>query len=155
MAIQLVRLREVDLPMAMQFIVEAQQWSPTGQSFTHPMEVLQQANSLWYSALNEDELLGIVGFAGISWPDGCADVSLGIVPKWRGRNLGRVLAQLQNDYAFNELRLHRLQMLALEGSPSCKIATRAGLTYEGTLKGCRFKGGTYHNANIYALVKEG
>jgi len=155
MPITLIQLREIDLPLATQFIVESQEWSPRSQAFTNPMEVLNTPNSLWLSALNEEEIIGIIGFTGISWPDRSSDVALGIVPKWRTKGLGRILACLQNDYAFNELGLRRLQMVALEGSPSCKIASRAGLSLEGTLKKCRLKNGKYHNASIYALLKEG
>jgi RimJ/RimL family protein N-acetyltransferase len=154
MALHLTPLREADLNLATQFIVEAEAWSPRFQLGVHPMEVLQAPNSLWLSALNEGELIGILGFSDISWPDGTANVALGIVPKWRTKGLGRILAVLQNEYAFNEMRLRRIQMIALAGSPSCKIASRAGLTLEGTLRKCRFKGGTYHDASIYALVKE-
>jgi len=153
--ITLIPLREIDLSLAAQFIVESQEWSPRSQIFTSPMEVLNTPNSLWLSALSDNEIVGIVGFSGISWPDRSADVALGVVPKWRTKGIGRILACLQNDYAFNELGLHRLQMVALEGSPSCKIASRAGLSLEGTLKKCRLKNGKYHNASIYALLKEG
>jgi len=105
------------------------------------------------SALNGEELMGVVGYVGISWPDGTADVALGVTPKWRGKGLAKELAKIQNAYAFQDLGLRRLQMFALEGSPSCKIAAAAGLTLEGTLKACRLKRGVYHNASVYALLK--
>jgi RimJ/RimL family protein N-acetyltransferase len=119
------------------------------------MEVLGTNDSRWYSALNGEELMGVIGFCGISWPDGCADVAMGVVPKWRGHGVAKELAKIQNAYAFLDLGLRRLQMFALKGSPSCKIARSAGLTLEGTLKGCRLKRGVYHDAEIYALVREG
>ena len=154
MSINLIPLREIDLPLALQFIVEAQEWSPHSQIFTSPMEVLNAPNSLWLSALDGNEFIGIVGFTGISWPDGSANVALGVAPKWRTKGIARILACQQNAYAFGELGLRRLQMVALEGSPSCKIASRSGLTLEGTLKKNRFKQGKYVNSSIYALLKE-
>jgi len=155
MPVQLVPLREVDVPAALQFIVEAQEWSPRSQVLASPMEALNAPNSLWLSALSDGEPVGVIGFVGISWPDRSAEVAIGVMPGLRSKGLGRILATLQNEYAFNELGLRRLQMVALAGSPSCKIATRVGLTFEGTLKKCRFKAGKYHDANIYALLKEG
>jgi ribosomal-protein-alanine N-acetyltransferase len=145
----------VDLPIATQFIVEAQEWSPTIQTFVDPIDALNMPGSLWLSAFNGENLMGIIGFTGISWPDGSANVALGVVPAWRGKGVAKLLATHQNDYAFQDLGLRRLQMTALEDSPSCRIAKAAGLTYEGTLRKCRLKRGTYHNASIYSLLKEG
>jgi len=161
MAIMLVPLREVDVPQALSFIAEAAEWSPRSQATLPPEAILGAPNSLWYSALtssvvtmDEHELVGIVGYSGISWPDGSADVCLGVVPKWRTKGVAKELAKIQNAYAFRELGLRRLQMVALTDSPSCKIAEAAGLTLEGTLKSCRLKAGSYRDANIYALVRE-
>lgn len=155
MPIRLTPLQEVDVPQALNFIVESQEWSPKAATWTNPMEVLGSPDSRWYSALSGEELMGVVGFVGISWPDGSAEVALGVVPKWRSRGLAKELAKLQNAYAFMDLGLRRLTMVALAGSPSTKIARAAGLTLEGTLKGCRLKRGVYCDADIYALVKEG
>ena len=153
MPTRLIPLREVDVPQALQYIVESQEWSPRAQPWLDPREVLGAPNCIWMSALNGDELLGIVGYTGVSWPDGCADVALGVVPKWRGKGIAKELAKIQNAYAFQDLGLRRLQMFALKDSPSCKIARAAGLTLEGTLKGCRLKRGVYHDAEIHALLK--
>lgn len=148
-------LREQDVKPALDLIVEAQEWAPKGQAFTPPLAVLQAPNSHWMSALVGDELVGIVGFVGISWPDGSADVALGVVPKWRGKGIAKRVAKAQNDHAFLDLGLRRLQMSALANSPSAKIAQAVGLTLEGTLRGCRFKNGAYQDVAIYALVKKG
>jgi RimJ/RimL family protein N-acetyltransferase len=111
-------------------------------------------NSHWRSAVSGNELFGIMGFTNISWLDKVADVCLGVVPKMRHLGVGTALAKQQNDYAFNILGLHRIQMIALADSPSCHIAAAAGLKLEGTLRQIRVKDGKRLDASVYALVKE-
>lgn len=142
------------MPTACQFIVEAAEWAPKAQTFVDPLQVLQAPNSLWLAALQGDELVGVVGFHSISWPDGTAEVALGVVPAHRGKGGAKHLAVLQNEFAFQELGLRRLQMTSLTGSPACAIAQAAGLKLEGTLKQCRLKRGKYLDASVYALLRE-
>jgi RimJ/RimL family protein N-acetyltransferase len=143
------------MPLAKQFITEAEEWSPRSYPPTfNPADILSAPNCVWLTALEAKEVIGIVGFTGISWEDGCADLALGVVPKWRGHGKGVELARLQNAYGFETLGLTRLQMIALEGSPSCKIAQANGLSLEGSLKACRLKAGKRVNASVYALVRE-
>ena len=141
------------MPQALQFIEEAATWAPRSQAGVPAEAVLGAPNSLWYSVLSADTLLGIIGYVGISWPDGTADVALGVVPSLRKRGVAKALAKAQNHFAFTELGLRRLQMIALSDAPSCKIALAAGLHLEGTLRQARLKEGSYHDASVYALVK--
>ena len=91
---------------------------------------------------------------GISWPDGTAELAIGVLPEHRSQGLAKEMALVQNAYGFGTLGLRRLQTIILKGAPTAKIAVASGLALEGTLKACRLKNGSYHDAEIYAIIKE-
>lgn len=155
MPVLLKQLRESDLPLATLCLAEAQEWAPHSSLFTSPQEVFGDSNALWLVALGGDEIMGIVGFLGINWIDRTAEVALGVAPKWRDKGIAKVLAQAQNDYAFNTLGLRKLKMIALADSPSCQIALSVGLTLEATLTAERLKDGQLCDVSIYSLVAGG
>jgi RimJ/RimL family protein N-acetyltransferase len=153
MAIRLVPLREADLQEACQYIVEGREWSPKSDIFLPPIAVISHPDSRWLSALNGDELVGVVGFHNISWPDGTAEMFTSVVPKWRGSGASLNVVKEQLDYGFLDLGLRKITMTTLAGSPSAKIADKMKVPLEGTLKRSRLKRGVYYDALVYGLER--
>ena len=156
MPIRLVPLRPQDRAVAAALAVESLEWSPQFRYIPDGMEVILAPQTLWYSALagDADELIGVIGFTNISFPDGSAEVALGVMPKWRNRGTAKILAKAQNEFAFNDLGLRRITMTALAQSPSVKIAQAVGLKLEATHKETRLKRGKYLDSATYVLTRE-
>ena len=153
MAIRFQLLRQEDVPMACQLIQDAGEWAPKSPIFDSPMDVLMKPRSQWMSALSADELVGVVGFYDISWPDGTAAMFTGLVPKLRGRGFSLALGKAQLDFAFNDMGLRRLEMSCLEGSPSAKLASKMGVKPEGRHPNTRLKAGKYHASVTFGLER--
>lgn len=151
MPLRLVPLREVDIPMACQFLVESQEWSPKTEIFTAPMATLSKPDSLWLSAVNGEELIGVVGFHGISWIDGVAEMFTSVAPKWRGSGAFGTLTKHQLDFAFKDLGLRKVTATCLRGSPTAKLADKMKIHLEGTFLRVRRKNGQFHDALAFGL----
>ena len=53
----------------------------------------------------EDVLIGMAGLTNIEWENGCAEISLIINPKRRGKGYGKKAVDLLLDEAFSNMRL--------------------------------------------------
>jgi [ribosomal protein S5]-alanine N-acetyltransferase len=58
-------------------------------------------------------------------------------------------------YAFDVLDLHRVEAMILPRNvASVRVAEKAGLLFEGTLRGYVFKGSVFEDVSIYGRVRE-
>ncbi|CAM5693262.1 Acetyltransferase OS=Streptomyces fumanus OX=67302 GN=GCM10018772_31150 PE=4 SV=1 [Streptomyces fumanus] len=65
-----------------------------------------------------------------------------MLPEARGRGVARRALLLATRWAFDDLRLHRVELgHALGHDASCRVAERCGFGYEGTLRGAMFEAG--------------
>ncbi|MFF5101550.1 GNAT family N-acetyltransferase [Streptomyces sp. NPDC000134] len=86
--------------------------------------------------------LGHIGFHEINQSLGLARVGYWVLPEARGRGVARRALLLAARWAFDELRLHRVELgHALGHGASCRVAERCGFAYEGTLRGAMFEAG--------------
>jgi RimJ/RimL family protein N-acetyltransferase len=118
------------------------------------MAVIGHPDSRWFSALSEDDLLGIIGYHGINWIDGTAEIFTALAPEWRGKGFALPLVKRQIETGFQDLGLRRLTMTALEGSPSAKLAAKMGVAPEGRHPRTRLKRGTYHDSLTFGLERK-
>jgi len=153
MPLRLVPLREQDVPHAIQFLTEAQEWSPRTDFFTPPLVILGKPDSVWLSAVNNEDFIGVVGFHAISWIDGVAEMFTSIAPKWRGTGMFATLAKLQLDFGFLDLGLRKITCQCLAGSPTAKLADKLQIPLEGTFKHTRLKRGVYYDSLAYGLER--
>lgn len=151
MPLRLVQLRQEDVPMAAQFIIEAGEWAPRTPLFVDPGAILSAPNSVWVSALNGEELVGIGGIHSISWPDQTGEIAVGVVPKWRGRGLSKVVCSHICNYGLKDLGLTQITSTVLAGSPSQKIVEANGFKPEFTRLKARRKANQWHSTISYVL----
>ncbi|CAM5672103.1 GNAT family N-acetyltransferase [Streptomyces fumanus] len=86
--------------------------------------------------------LGHIGFHEINRPLKLARVGYWVLPEARGRGVARRALLLATRWAFDDLRLHRVELgHALGHDASCRVAERCGFGYEGTLRGAMFEAG--------------
>lgn len=79
-----------------------------------------------------------------------------VLPEARGRGVATRALLLTADWAFTELRLHRLELdHAVGHEASCRVAERCGFRYEGTLRGAVFEAGrhdAFRDAHLHARL---
>ena len=72
-----------------------------------------------------------------------------------GKGYATEAVQLLTEYLFARLRTNRLQLnIHPDNEASRRIATKAGYTLEGLMRGCWFHGGTYHDLEIWSILRE-
>jgi RimJ/RimL family protein N-acetyltransferase len=141
------------LAWALQFIQEASEWESASPVGVSAEAVLGAPNAVWLEAKNGDELLGIVGLHTLNIADRSGSPAVGIVPKWRGKGLYRLLAQGLEEYAFQTLNLRRLETRAVEG-PTTKVFHRIGWKVEAKHPKSRYKNGQYVDTFTLSRVRE-
>jgi RimJ/RimL family protein N-acetyltransferase len=71
-----------------------------------------------------------------------------------GKGYATEAVQLLTEYLFARLRTNRLQLnIHPDNEPSRRVATKAGYTLEGLMRGCWFHGGTYHDLEIWSILR--
>ena len=103
----------------------------------------------------DDKLLGNINyFRGIPYVDGYELGFRIFDPEDRGKGIMSEAVKLFVDYLFALKPINRLQICFLpENMGSKKIAEKCGFTYDGTMRGCAYEGGKYHDIEMYSLLR--
>lgn len=133
-----------------------------GQSF--PTTIARERRYL--SELNErldavqvlvttgDERLGVVEFDPIDRETGVADLGFWIHPDHHGKGYGREALCLVLEYAFDELRIHKVTADAYEANEASRgLLESLGFTHEGVGREDAFLHGDYHDTHYYGLLE--
>mgnify|MGYP001780562896 CR=1 FL=1 len=105
----------------------------------------------------ETEADGCIGFTGlrdIDWKNGCATTAgMRIARKVRSRGIGTDTYMTMFNFAFNELRLHRISASSFEDNvASLRMLEKVGCHREGIRRECVFKQGKYHNVVLMGIL---
>lgn len=80
-------------------------------------------------------VLGGIGLGPIDRPMRSTAVAYWLLPDARGRGVASGVLRTVSRWAFDELAMHRVQLLhAVGNEPSCRVALRAGFALEGRLR---------------------
>jgi [ribosomal protein S5]-alanine N-acetyltransferase len=72
-----------------------------------------------------------------------------------GKGYATEAVQLLTGYLFARLRINRLQLnIHPDNEPSRRVATKAGYTLEGLMRGCWFHRGSYHDLEIWSILRD-
>ena len=86
---------------------------------------------LWHCG----QLAGVIGYAGIDWPNRTTGIGYWLGAAFQGRGLVTKACRALIAYAFTELKLNRVEIRCAPGNQkSCAIPKRLGFTEEGTLR---------------------
>jgi ribosomal-protein-alanine N-acetyltransferase len=98
-------------------------------------------------------LLGQISLRRLKLPDGTGGVSYWVLPAARGRRVAtRALCTL-SAWAFEQLRLHRIEVAHSTQNPaSCHVANNAGYTYEGTKRSEGLHADGWHDMHLHARL---
>ncbi|PZT69261.1 GNAT family N-acetyltransferase [Streptomyces sp. SW4] len=100
--------------------------------------------------------LGHIGVNEINRPLRLARVGYWVLPEARGRGVASRALLVAARWAFDELRLYRLELgHAVGHDVSCRVAERCGFGYEGTMRGAMFEAGrrdAFRDAHLHARL---
>lgn len=72
-----------------------------------------------------------------------------------GKGFASGAVRLLTEYLFARLRINRLQLnIHPDNEASRRVATKAGYTFEGLMRGCWFHQGRYHDLEIWSILRD-
>jgi RimJ/RimL family protein N-acetyltransferase len=103
----------------------------------------------------DDSFLGSIGLNRIDHAHKLANLGYWVRTRKTRRGIASAGIGLVSRFAFNHLRLHRLEMIIpVENYASLRVAEKSGATREGLLRKRVILDGTPRDAFIYSLVSE-
>lgn len=103
-----------------------------------------------------EETLGLVSLSDLDAAAGSAEAGIVITePAWRGQGLAREALTLLLDYAFGDLRLHRIfARVAVENHKSLALFENLGFVREGRMRQAMRRGDRYIDLIFLGLLEE-
>ncbi|MDF3299995.1 GNAT family N-acetyltransferase [Streptomyces tropicalis] len=100
------------------------------------------------------EALGLIGWGDIDLHNGDAEIVYWVTAAARGAGVAVEATRRVVRWALDDLGLHRLRLChAVENEASCRVAVKAGFSYEGTLRSALLHGDGWHDEHLHALVE--
>ena len=114
------------------------------------------SNNQRFMIINEANLpIGMANLVNINFKDGNAEHGLLLDKQYQGKGYGSDVVQTIMNYAFNELRLNRLETTIISiNEPSLNLFKKCGWIQEGTLRNWYYRKGQFINKQILGVLKE-
>ncbi len=82
-------------------------------------------------------------------------IGITVLPEFRGRGIGALAQRLMADELFERTDAHRVEAdTDADNLAERRALTSAGFTAEGTLRGARFRAGSYRDAVMFARLRD-
>lgn len=102
-----------------------------------------------------DEYLGTISLKNIDLKNNNAEYAISMRKKARGTGYSYEATQLLLEYAFTELKLHKVYLCVLETNERAKrFYEKIGFQYEGNAKEHLYHEGEYKNLLWYSMLEE-
>lgn len=113
-------------------------------------------NSLYMTAMKDNELVGIAGYTNIDWLSRTLDISGSIVRESRVPDIIKSAFAAGVDFAFEMLNMHRLNAEVLESHVAAySLETNfLGFQVEGVKRKAVYKCGRYYDSFVLGLLRE-
>lgn len=110
--------------------------------------------AIWAIAPDGGEAIGLIGLADLDLSGGQGEFLYWLLPAGRGGGV-MVSATIQvSRWALDDLGLHRLRIThSVENTASCRIATKAGFSLEGTMRQALLHADGWHDEHLHARVQ--
>jgi RimJ/RimL family protein N-acetyltransferase len=115
------------------------------------------SNNQRFMVVNKDSIvIGMANLININFKDGNAEHGLLLDKKYRGQGYGYEIVQAIMNYAFNELRLNRLEttIIASNQVSMSLFLNKCGWTKEGILRNWYFRQGMFIDKVYLGILKE-
>ena len=107
-----------------------------------------------YSIWVYEEFAGLIGFNDIDWVNKKTELGYWLAEKMQGKGIITLCAQKLIRYAFQKLKLNRIQIkVAVGNEKSAAIPERFGFQFEGVERDGELIGNHFHDLKIYSLLK--
>ena len=107
-----------------------------------------------YSIWVNEEFSGLIGFNDIDWANKKTELGYWLTEKMQGKGIITLCAQKLIRYAFQKLKLNRIQIkVAVGNDKSSAIPKRLGFHFEGIERNGELIGNLFHDLEIYSLLK--
>ncbi|SEO69804.1 Protein N-acetyltransferase, RimJ/RimL family [Halogranum amylolyticum] len=107
------------------------------------------------SAESSDTRAGVVELDPIDRETGTADVAYWLRPEFRRNGYAREALELVVDYAFSQLRLHRVNAAVYDfNERSMELLEAVGFTAEGVQRESAFVDGAYRDTHYFGVLED-
>ena len=111
--------------------------------------------SFAYDIFYDENFVGSIDIHHISEENHNCELGYWLSKDYTGRGIITQAAAKITEYAFNELDMHRVAILAAtKNEASCKVAERLDFRHEGTLREELLLDENYHDVEVYATIKQ-
>ncbi|WP_232686656.1 GNAT family N-acetyltransferase [Halobacterium zhouii] len=102
-----------------------------------------------------EESVGNVGIGPVEHPDGKAEIGIYVAEEHWGNGYGTEAGRLITDYAFRELRKHRVVARVFDGNEgSRRVWEKLGFRHEAVHEEAQFMDGEYVDVHFYAVLED-
>ncbi|WP_354638617.1 GNAT family N-acetyltransferase [Kitasatospora camelliae] len=113
-----------------------------------------ETGAVWAIAPDGGTAVGLIGWNDIDLAGGGAEIVYWVLPPARGAGVVVEATRRISRWALDDLGLHRLRLCHAVANPaSCRVAEKAGYTYEGTMRGALRHADGWHDQHLHALVQ--
>jgi ribosomal-protein-serine acetyltransferase len=103
--------------------------------------------------LVERQLIGVVGFHAVDWPNRATSIGYWLAERHQGKGTMTRAVQVLVDHALNDWRLNRVEVrVAPENVRSRALVQRLGFSEEGVLHEAELVGERYLDSVVYAML---
>ncbi len=127
------------------------EWQNLSERTWYPPDMPQ---TMVFTIEVEGKIVGGVELVNIRWFNRKAEITIWLLPEFRGQGLAKKALDAICRLAFEQLNLHRLEAEVYEFNTAARnLFTKARFVTEGTLREAKFKDGTYFNIIRFGLLK--
>jgi len=103
----------------------------------------------------DDEIVGTIGLHDLDQRAGSCEIGLWLAPEFHGRGYGTEASRVLTDYAFRELRMHRVVARVLAtNEASARIWEKLGFEEEGVHRDEAFTDGEHVDVRYFGVLDE-
>ena len=112
-----------------------------------------ETGAVWALARTGGAPIGLIGLNDIDLAGGAAELVYWLLPEARGAGLAVTATRRLTHWALHDLGLHRVRLCHSTANPaSCRVAEKAGFTFEGTMRGALLHADGWHDQHLHARV---
>ncbi|MEV5149529.1 GNAT family N-acetyltransferase [Streptomyces sp. NPDC052727] len=112
-----------------------------------------ETGAIWAIAPRGGAAVGLAGLNDVDLAAGTAEILYWVLPPARGTGLAVQAARRLSRWALDDLGLHRLILCHSVANPaSCRVAEKAGFSYEGTQRSALLHADGWHDQHLHARV---
>ncbi|WKE73330.1 GNAT family N-acetyltransferase [Streptomyces sp. WP-1] len=112
-----------------------------------------ETGAVWAVARTGGTAIGLIGLNDIDLAGGAAELVYWLLPEARGTGLAVTATRRLAHWSLDDLGLHRLRLCHSTANPaSCRVAEKAGFTYEGTMRGALLHADGWHDQHLHARL---